>query len=196
MFDEIISLLFKFLTFICLTQSLLTFCIFWIKSNSLWKIAFSFSTVTTIKLNHSFQIHGFRSFFMINNSQNFSCFFSLTSFSKTLNFNQQKFFILWNFIYEIRDTWKCFSIIFNFEGLSVLIEVGNVMFDFLDLVWSYLSLLNSISFFESSKSLLKMELLHQSCSFFLYGFDIIRIEMDWSITLLYTLRKIFHIEIT
>jgi len=70
------------------------------------------------------------------------------------------------------------------------------MFDFIDLVRSGLSLLNSISLFKSSQSLLKLKQLYECSSFFLYSFDIMWIKVYWLITLANAFLEIFHVKIT
>lgn len=125
----------------------MTPCVFRVEPNTFGKIAFGFGAVSTVKLDDSLKVHGFRGFLMINNSERFGCFLCGSGFGQTLNFDEEEFFVLWDFLNEVGHARKSLTVILGFQGFIVFVEVGNVVLNLFDIIGGGLSLFDGIGQF-------------------------------------------------
>ncbi len=125
----------------------MTLCIFRVEPDTFTKIAFSFSAVSTVKLDDSLKVHGFRGFLMIDSSERFGCFLCGSGFGQTLDFDEEEFFVFWDFLNEVGHARKSLTVILSFQGFVVFVEVGNVVLNLFDVIGGGLSLFDGTSQF-------------------------------------------------
>lgn len=77
---------------------------------------------------------------MIDCSKGLSCIFGCSCFGETFDFDEEKFFVFGDFLNEVGNTRKSLGVILSFQGFIVPVEVGNVVFNLLDLIGGCLGL--------------------------------------------------------